>query len=166
MSEQPEEMKPEPVIKFTPPKGDDERGDEKKLSPDSNKKETNLDSHSDMDENEFEAHLSSEGINSRRVSFSESVNFIQESTEDHASSATSPTPAAEEPRKETSEKSAESIAPAAGTVGVNKVHPATEAEGIYLGKPVVTEDDSLDSPTRLTHDLLDSPTSKTNEKSS
>jgi len=156
-------MKPEPVIKFTPPKGDDERGDEKKSSLETNKNETNLDSHSDVDENEFQAHLS--GNNSRRVSFSESVNFIQERTEDHANSAKSPTPAAEEPREETS-KSPETIGSAVGTVDVNKVHPATEAEGMYLGKPVVTEDDSLDSPTHLTHNSLDSPkTSKTNEKS-
>jgi len=152
-------MKPEPVIKFTPvTKGDDERGDEKKSSSETNKNETNSDSHSDKDENEFQPHLLSEGNNSRRVSFFESVDLIQESTYHHANSATSPTPAAEEPSEETSEKSPETIGPAAGMVDVNKFHPATEAEGMYLGKPVVTEDDSLDSP-------IDSPTSKTNEKS-
>merc|ERR1712226_1146498 len=105
-------MKPEPVIKFTPPKGDDERGDEKK-TPETNKNEINPDSHSDMDENECQAHLSSEGNNSRRVSFSESVNFIKESTEDHANAATSQPPAAEEPSEEASKKSPETIGPAA-----------------------------------------------------
>ncbi|XP_075240479.1 uncharacterized protein LOC142335950 [Convolutriloba macropyga] len=150
------EMKREPVIKFTPPAAEDELASDQK-SEDVNGAESNSDPHSeDMDDSECISQLTSESNNSRRVSFAEGVDIIKQNTIDQSLSTadtiaaspltSSPAPVSPSaPSTLPTQQSPETI----GTVAdnVNKEHPVTEPEGQYLGKPILTEDDSVDSPT-------------------